>query len=80
MIDTTEERLKPDKTRRYMDDCLEYGQVMTNGTVIDDLMPPVSRFGRGGGDRSALKARIIERIKLYFEKFAGLVSGNFEEE
>ena len=37
-------------------------------------MPPVSRFG--GGNRSAKKQGVIDKLKSFFEKFFG-VGGSF---
>lgn len=36
-------------------------------------MPPVSRFG-GGGARDKKKQTVIEKLKVFFEKYFGLVS------
>lgn len=44
----------------------------TTGTDVDRLMPPVSRFG--GGSRDKKKLTIIEKLKVFFEKYFGLVS------
>ena len=65
-----EERLKPGPTKKYMAESLETGTLKTNGTVIDEIMPPVSRFGRG--DRAGKKQGIIERLRRFFEKYTGL--------
>ena len=66
-----EERLKPDETRRFMESALQSGELKTNGTDIDRLMPPVSRFG--GGNRAVKKQGVIERMKVFFEKFFGII-------
>ena len=42
----------------------------TNGTDIDMLMPPMSRFG--GGDRAEKKKNLIERLLSYFDRFFGV--------
>ena len=65
-----DEKLKPDETRRYVQECFETGALKTNGTVIDDIMPPVSRFG--GGNRAGKKQGIIDKLKAFFEKYFGL--------
>ena len=52
----------------YLDQCFAVGQLRTNGPLIDDIMPPVRRFG--GGDRAAKKQSIIERFTTFFEKFS----------
>ena len=65
-----EEKLKPEETRRFIDNAFRDGMLKTTGTVIDKIMPPVSRFG---GGRAAKKKEIIEKLKIFFEKYFGLV-------
>jgi len=65
-----EEKLKPEQTRRFIDNAFRDGVLKTTGTAIDRIMPPVSRFG---GGRAAKKQGIIEKLMLFFEKYSGLV-------
>ena len=65
-----EEKLKPDETRRFLENAFREGEVKTVGTDIDKLMPPVSRFG--GGNRAQKKQTIIEKLKAFFEKYFGI--------
>lgn len=65
-----EERLKPEETRRFIDNAFRDGMLKTTGTDIDKIMPPVSRFG---GGRAAKKQGIIEKLMIFFEKYWGLV-------
>jgi type I restriction enzyme R subunit len=65
-----EERLKPEETRRFIDNAFRDGMLKTTGTAIDKIMPPVSRFG---GGRAAKKQGIIEKLMIFFEKYLGLV-------
>ena len=67
----SEEKLKEEETRKYIDNALRDGTVKTSGTDIDKLMPPVSRFG--GGNRAAKKQTVIDKIKAFFEKYFGIV-------
>lgn len=66
----TEEKLKPDDTRKFLENAFRDGEVKTTGTDIDKLMPPVSRFG--GGGRTQKKQNVIEKFKVFFEKFFGI--------
>ena len=66
----TEEKLKPEETRRFLEMAFREGEVKTVGTDIDKLMPPVSRFG--GGNRAKKKQTIIGRLKAFFEKYFGI--------
>ena len=65
-----EEKLKPEETRRFLENAFREGEVKTVGTDIDKMMPPVSRFG--GGNRTEKKQTIIEKIKSFFEKYFGI--------
>jgi len=65
-----EENLKPEETRRFIDNSLQDGVLKTTGTAIDKIMPPISRFG---GGRAVKKQGIIEKLTKFFEKYFGLV-------
>ena len=65
-----EEKLKPDETRKFLENAFREGEVKTVGTDIDKLMPPVSRFG--GGNRAKKKQTIIDKLKVFFEKYSGI--------
>lgn len=65
-----EERLKPVETRLFLENAFREGEVKTVGTDIDNIMPPVSRFG--GSNRAERKKALIARLMAYFEKFYGV--------
>ena len=65
----TEERLKPEETRKFIDNSFRDGALKTLGTDIDKIMPPVSRFG---GGRATKKQGVIDRLAKFFEKYFGL--------
>lgn len=46
------------------------GEMKTSGTDIDKLMPPISRFG--GGGRARKKQSVIDKLKIFFEKYFGI--------
>lgn len=66
----SEENLKPEETRLYLDHSFRDGALKTTGTDIDGIMPPVSRFS---GGREKKKQNIIEKLSGFFEKYFGLV-------
>ena len=65
-----DEKLKPEETRKFLENAFREGEVKTVGTDIEKLMPPVSRFG--GGNRAQKKQTIIEKLKAFFEKYFGV--------
>jgi type I restriction enzyme R subunit len=66
-----QEKLKPDETRKLIENSFREDEIKTTGTDIDKLMPPVSRFG-GGGTRAKKKKTIIDKLSAFFEKYSGL--------
>lgn len=48
------------------------GTLKTTGIEIDQIMPPMPRFG--GGNRVEKKQGIIVRLIAFFEKYLGLGS------
>lgn len=66
-----EEKLKPDETRKFVDNSFRDGILKTTGTDVDRILPPVSRFG--GGNRAAKKDGIIAKLQAFFDKYFGLV-------
>ena len=65
-----EEKLKPEETKKFIDNSLRDGTLKTTGTDIDKLLPPVSRFG--GGNRIEKKLGVIKKLKGFFDKYLGL--------
>ncbi len=66
-----ENKLKPDETRKFLDNAFRDGVIKTTGTDIDKVLPPMSRFG--GGNREQQKNSIIEKLKEFYEKYFGLI-------
>ncbi len=64
-----EERLKPEDTRKFMENAFRDGEIKTAGTDIDKIMPPISRFG---GGREKKKQGVIDKLKNFFEKYFGV--------
>lgn len=65
-----EEKLKEAETRAFIEGSFRDGAVKTTGTDIDKILPAVSRFG--GGNRNAKKQTVIEKLKVFFERFFGI--------
>ena len=67
----TEERLKDEEARKFIDNAFRDGLLRTTGTDIDKIMPPMPRFG--GSNRAEKKNGIIAKLTVFFEKYLGLV-------
>lgn len=73
-----EERLKPEETRKFIENAFRDGEIKTEGTDIEKILPPVSRFGSG---RDQKKQGVIEKLRAFFEKYFGVGgSASFVEE
>jgi len=47
------------------------GAIQSSGTAITKILPPASRFSKGGG-HSAKKQAVLEKLGEYFDRFFGL--------
>ena len=65
-----EEKLKPEDTRKFLENAFRDGEIKTTGTDIDKIMPPITRFG--GGRRAKKKQNVIDKLKNFFDKYFGI--------
>lgn len=65
-----EEKLKSEDTHKFLENAFRDGELKTVGTDIDKIMPPVSRFG--GSGRAKKKQNVIDKLKIFFEKYFGI--------
>ncbi|MFT3874450.1 MAG: type I restriction endonuclease subunit R [Nocardioides sp.] len=68
----SEENLKPEETRAFVESAFRDGAVPTGGTAITRILPPVSRFSPGAG-HAAKKQTVIEKLLTFFDRYFGLV-------
>lgn len=68
-----DENLKEEETKRYINDCFHNGLIKTNGTGIDDLLPPLPRFGKKSSIRLEKKNIVLNKLSDFFEKFNNLI-------
>lgn len=74
----TAERLKPEETRRFMENAFRDGAIKTTGTELEKLLPPMSRFG--GSNRAEKKQGVADKLRAFFEKYFGLGIVEFEKD
>ena len=67
-----EENLKEEETVQFVSNAFRDGAIKENGTEIDGILPPMSRFGKGGGNRAVKKTTVLDKLKAFFEKYFGL--------
>ncbi|MDQ8154539.1 MAG: type I restriction endonuclease subunit R, partial [Gemmatimonadota bacterium] len=67
----TEEGLEAAGTRRFIENAFRDGAIVSSGTAITNILPPVSRFSPD--DAHAIKKRtVLERLGAFFERYFGL--------
>ena len=64
------EHLNAGETLKFLGNCFSYGELKVVGTDINNIMPPISRFG---GNRTEKKQILIEKLQVFFEKYFGIV-------
>lgn len=62
-----DEKLKPEPTWRIMEEAFEYGELRTTGTIVNDILPPASRFNRSG--REEKKRRTVDQLYHFFDTY-----------
>lgn len=67
----SEERLKPEPARRFIDNAFRDGSLQTNGTSITTILPPESRFDPDAG-HTQKKQRVVNKLAAFFKRFTGL--------
>lgn len=68
----TAEGLNADETRGFIDNAFRDGVIPTSGVGITKIMPPVSRFAKGG-EHSSRKRSVMEKLTEFFERYYGLI-------
>lgn len=67
----TEENLKQEETKQFIEQAFSDGYVTETGVSVTKILPPMPLFG-GDGQRAEKKARVLEKLKAYFQKFFSL--------
>lgn len=69
-----EERLKPEPTKRFIENAFRDGELRTTGTDLDLILPPMPRFGANASKvRDEKKRTIVAKLQAFFEKYSGIV-------
>ncbi|GAA1559698.1 hypothetical protein GCM10009789_11320 [Kribbella sancticallisti] len=73
----TDESLKQEETKAFIEHAFRDGVIPTTGTAITRILPPASRFSAAGG-HGEKKQRVLARLGEFFERFVGLSAGGQE--
>lgn len=64
------EKLKPEETRRFLENAFRDGEIKTVGSDIDRIMPAMTRFG---GGRAQKKQSVIQKLQGFLPSILDLV-------
>lgn len=68
-----EENLKREATYRFVENALEAGEVSRIGTDVTRILPRMSKFGFGGGERRAdVKERVLDKLTAFVNRYKDL--------
>jgi type I restriction enzyme R subunit len=65
----TEEKLRPEETRKFMEQSFTDGFVTTTGVAITKVLPPMPIFGGGASKREVKKRTVLEKLTAFFHKY-----------
>lgn len=74
-----EENLRPAEARSFVETALHNGYLSMSGTAFSQILPPMSRFSKGG-DRERKRQSVYEKLNAYLSKFKDLVREDEENE
>ena len=63
-----DERLKPEKTKKFIDQAFEDGYVTSTGLAITNVLPPMPLFGGGKANREK-KETVLTKLTGFFNRF-----------
>ncbi len=70
----SDESLKPEETRAFIEAAFRDGSIRASGTAITKVIPPTKRFSTNGG-HGEKKQRVLAKLIAFFERFFGLGTG-----
>lgn len=66
------ENLKPEETRAFIANAFRDGTLKSTGTAFAGILPSVSLFDDGGNARARKKGAVLEKLRVFFEKYFGV--------
>ncbi|EAK0454425.1 type I restriction endonuclease subunit R [Campylobacter upsaliensis] len=72
--------LDPKKTKEFMQDSFERGELRDYGRAFDEILPPSPLFGKGAEQTHKVRKQTLEKLQVFFELFKGLDMNNKESD
>lgn len=73
-----EENLNPKETHIFIKNAFRNGEILTTGTALAKILPPVSRFSPDG-ERTKKRENVIARLMRFFERFFDISGKEIEQ-
>lgn len=64
--------LDPKKTKEFMQDSFERGELRDYGRAFGEILPPSPLFGKGAEQTHKIREKALEKLQAFFELFKGL--------
>ncbi|HEF3531554.1 TPA: type I restriction endonuclease subunit R [Campylobacter upsaliensis] len=71
--------LDPKKTKEFMQDSFERGELRDYGRAFGEILPPSPLFGKGSDQTHKIREKALEKLQAFFELFKGLDMSNKEQ-
>ncbi|EGK8111752.1 type I restriction endonuclease subunit R [Campylobacter upsaliensis] len=71
--------LDPKKTKEFMQDSFERGELRDYGRAFGEILPPSPLFGKGAEQTHKIRKQALEKLQAFFELFKGLDMSNKEQ-
>lgn len=73
-----DEDLDKEETYTFIQNAFRDGSVVTTGTALSKVLPPVSRFSPTG-ERTQKRESVVDKLVRFFEKFFDISGGDFSK-
>ncbi|HEC1581732.1 TPA: type I restriction endonuclease subunit R [Campylobacter upsaliensis] len=71
--------LDPKKTKEFMQDSFERGELRDYGRAFGEILPPSPLFGKDAEQTHKVREKALEKLQAFFELFKGLDMSNKEQ-
>ncbi|EPO0094034.1 type I restriction endonuclease subunit R [Campylobacter upsaliensis] len=71
--------LDPKKTKEFMQDSFERGELRDYGRAFGEILPPSPLFGKGSDQTHKIRQQALQKLQAFFELFKGLDMSNKEQ-
>ncbi|EHZ0304053.1 type I restriction endonuclease subunit R [Campylobacter upsaliensis] len=71
--------LDPKKTKDFMQDAFERGELRDYGRAFGEILPPSPLFGKGSDQTHKIRQQALQKLQAFFELFKGLDISNKEQ-